>query len=137
MKKQKDELKWLEINEVGDHLQDFENNKLNRAMDTLMVLKGKEPYEVTKTLEAEGFTEVSDTDAEVFLCGVETTLKRANQLFKTMGLDLEFQLVDLAEHSDYMLVKTNDTPKTVAKRIHKAAGLPYKAPKQEKVYSPF
>ena len=127
----KAELTYFDLDTVGTHLQEFENAKLNKAMNKMLVLKGEQET-ITQAMEKEGFSDITDVDEQVFYCGMETTLKRVNEMFKAQGMDLEFRLADMIEYTDYMLVKTNETPVSVAKKVHKIAGLPYRAPKKEK-----
>jgi len=88
MRKEKNALAEINTNALGDYLEDYQNETLNRAMDKLLVMN---EGEMSLDSILSQFTEVEDVDYDLALVAVNETLKSVNQVFRNMGIDLEFK----------------------------------------------
>ena len=109
-------LKDIDSNELGDHLEDFCNEALNKKLRKFLVLDS--PSNIEDILERAEFEDVEDIDVRVGIAVAEATLVEVNKVLKAQGIDFEFRRFDMVEYETYMLVNTNDKKlEAVAQRV--------------------
>jgi hypothetical protein len=116
MRKEKNALAEINTNALGDYLEDYQNETLNRAMDKLLVMN---EGEMSLDSILSQFTEVEDVDYDLALVAVNETLKSVNQVFRNMGIDLEFKSADFVDYGGFILTVPSDSPADIAQRIRK------------------
>ena len=109
-------LKEIDSNNLGDYLEDYGNDALNKKLsDNFLVLDYEANIELI--LEAGGFTEVIDADVDAGIAVAEATLAEVNKVLKAQGIQWEFKSFDSADYTSYMLVNINDDIKATAQRV--------------------
>jgi hypothetical protein len=109
-------LKDIDSNELGDHLEDYCNESLNKKLRKFLVLDS--PSNIEDILEKAKFEEVEDIDVRVGIAVAEATLVEVNRVLKAQGIEFAFQRFDMVEYDTYMLVNTNDKKlEAVAQRV--------------------
>ena len=120
------ELSWIDSNDIGEHIEDFGDETLNKAFGKFCIMDDQ--IALLKVLTDEvGYNddEVADGDLVIVHKTVEETLKQVNLVFKNLGIDLEFKSADMVEYGAYMLTGKGDTPEDMGHRIRKlVAGQP-------------
>ena len=106
----------FDLNDCADHF-DYESRAQWMKIDRFVVADGQDYDRVME--ESFGFDEPTEGEYEAFDAGVKYTLTKLNKAFKAAGLSLEIAEVDLVEAMGFMLVRTDDTPETFAKRALK------------------
>jgi hypothetical protein len=108
-------LKDIDSNKLGDHLEDYCNDALNKRLHKFMVLD--DPANIETILEKADFEEVDDTDVRVGIAVAEATLIQVNKVLKAQGIDFEFRRFDAIEYDTYMLVHRKENLKATAERV--------------------
>jgi len=116
------ELNWIDANDIGTGIDDFEDPTLNRAFGKFCVMDDQGAYNTFLEQDL-GYCDDeinNDTCALVHDTVVET-LKQVNLVFKNLGIDLEFKQADMVEYVGFMLTGKGDTPEDMAHRIRRLA----------------
>jgi len=109
-------LKDIDSNKLGDHLEDYCNEALNKKLRKFLVLDS--PSNIEDILEKAEFEDVEDIDVRVGIAVAEATLLEVNRVLKAQGIQFEFRRFDMVEYETYMLVNTNDKKlSAVAQRV--------------------
>ena len=109
-------LKEIDSNKLGDYLEDFCNESLNKKLRKFLVLDS--PSNIEDILDKAEFEEVEDIDVRVGIAVAEATLLEVNRALKAQGIEFEFRKFDMVEYETYMLVNTNDKKlAAVAQRV--------------------
>jgi len=108
-------LKDIDSNKLGDHLEDYCNEALNKKLRKFLVLDS--PSNIEDILDKADITEVEDIDVRVGIAVAEATLVEVNKVLKAQGIDFEFRRFDMADYDTYMLVNTNENLKATAERV--------------------
>ena len=108
-------LKEIDSNNLGDYLEDYGNDDLNKKLNKFLVLDYEANIELI--LEAGGFTEVTDADVDAGIAVAEATLAEVNKVLKAQGIQWEFKSFDSVDYTSYMLVNINDDIKATAQRV--------------------
>jgi transcriptional/translational regulatory protein YebC/TACO1 len=109
-------LKDIDSNALGDHLEDFCNEALNKKLRKFLVLDS--PSNIEDILDKAKFEDVEDIDIRVGIAVAEATLVEVNKVLKAQGIEFQFQRFDMVEYETYMLVNTNDKKlEAVAQRV--------------------
>jgi len=106
----------FDLNEACDHF-DSEKPSNWKKIGKFIVADGQEYAEVM--LKEFDYDEVNDGEYEAFQAGVQYALTKMNIALDAADLPLEIAGVDLVESMGYMLVRTDDTPESFAKRVMK------------------
>ena len=109
------QLKAIDSNKLGDYLEDYCNDTLNKRLRKFLILDDQSSIE--NILDQAGFTEVTSTDIDVGIAVAEATLAEVNRVLKAQGIEFEFKSFDAIEYTAYMLVNTNDKVKATAQRV--------------------
>jgi hypothetical protein len=109
------QLKDIDSNKLGDHLEDYCNEDLNKQLRKFLVLD--DPANIENILDKAGFEDVEDTDIRVGIAVAEATLVEVNRVLKAQGIDFEFRRFDMIEYETYMFVNTKDKLKATAQRV--------------------
>ena len=112
----------IDTNEIGDHIEDFDNPDLNRAFGKFCIMDDQGAYRNFLEQDLNYYDEEinNDTCALVHETVVET-LKQVNLVFKNLGIDLEFKQADMVEYVAFMLTGKGDTPEDMGVRIRRLA----------------
>jgi len=108
-------LKDIDSNKLGDYLEDYCNEALNKKLRKFLVLDS--PSNIEDILDKADITEVEDIDVRVGIAVAEATLLEVNRALKAQGIDFEFRRFDMAEYDTYMLVNTKENLKATAERV--------------------
>jgi hypothetical protein len=108
-------LKDIDSNELGDHLEDYCNEALNKKLRKFLVLDS--PSNIEDILDKADITEVEDIDVRVGIAVAEATLVEVNRVLKAQGIDFEFRRFDMVEYETYMLVHRKENLKATAERV--------------------
>jgi hypothetical protein len=114
------ELSWIDSNDIGEHIEDFNDLELNKAFGKFCVMDDQGAF--CKVLEDEvGFDpdEIDSSHVDIVQKTVDETLKQVNLVFKSLGIDLEFKQADMVEYTAYILTGKGDTPEDMAMRIRR------------------
>ena len=114
------ELSWIDSNEIGEHIEDFNDPELNKAFGKFCIMDDQ--MALYKVLENEvGFDseEIDEGHVDIVQKTVEETLKQVNLVFKSLGIALEFKQADMVEYTAYMLTGKGDTPEDMGMRIRR------------------
>ena len=114
------ELSWIDSNDIGEHIEDFNDPELNKAFGKFCIMDDQ--MALYKVLENEvGYDneEIDPGHVDIVQKTVEETLKQVNLVFKSLGIDLEFKQADMVEYTAYMLTGKGDTPEDMAMRIRR------------------
>jgi hypothetical protein len=106
----------FDLNEACDHF-DSEKPSNWKKIGKFIVADGQEYAEVM--LKEFDYDEVHDGEYQAFQAGVQYALTKMNIALDAADLPLEIAGVDLVESMGYMLVRTDDTPESFAKRVMK------------------
>ena len=106
----------FDLNEACDHF-DCTDQRAWKKIRPFIVADGEEYAEVM--LKEFDYDEVNDGEYEAFQAGVQYALTKMNIALDAADLPLEIAGVDLVESMGYMLVRTDDTPESFAKRVMK------------------
>jgi len=106
----------FDLNEACDHF-DSEKQSNWKKIGKFIVADGQEYTQVM--LKEFDYDEVNDGEYEAFQAGVQYALTKMNIALDAADLPLEIAGVDLVESMGYMLVRTDDTPESFAKRVMK------------------
>ena len=109
------QLKAIDSNKLGDYLDEYCNDDLNKRPRKFLILDDQSNIE--NILDQAGFTEVTSTDVDVGITVAEATLVEVNRALKAQGIEFEFKSFDAVEYTAYMLVNTNDKVKATAQRV--------------------
>jgi hypothetical protein len=109
------QLKAIDSNKLGDHLDEYCNDDLNKRLRKFLILDSQSNIE--NILDQAGFTDVTGTDVDAGIAVAEATLVEVNRVLKAQGIDFEFKSFDAIEYTAYMLVNTNDKVKATAQRV--------------------
>jgi len=114
------ELAWIDSNDVGEHIEDFGDETLNKAFGKFCIMDDQIAFHKVLTDEV-GFDddEIDNGHYDIVQKTVEETLKQVNLVFKNLGIDLEFKQADMVEHYAYMLTGKGDTPEDMGVRIRR------------------
>ena len=112
----------IDTNEIGEHIEDFDNPDLNRAFGKFCIMDDQGAYRNFLEQDLNYYDEEinNDTCALVHETVVET-LKQVNLVFKNLGIDLEFKQADMVEYVAFMLTGKGDTPEDMGVRIRRLA----------------
>ena len=106
----------FDLNEACDHF-DSEKQSNWKKIGKFIVADGQEYAHI---MESEfDFEDVGSGEYEAFQAGVQYALTKMNIALDAADLPLEIAGVDLVESMGYMLVRTDDTPESFAKRVMK------------------
>jgi hypothetical protein len=108
-------LKDIDSNKLGDYLEDYCNESLNKKLRKFLVLDS--PSNIEDILDKADITEVEDIDVRVGIAVAEATLLEVNRVLKAQGIQFEFRRFDMVEYETYMLVNTNENLKATAERV--------------------
>jgi hypothetical protein len=109
------QLKAIDSNKLGDHLDEYCNDELNKRLNKFLILDSQSSIE--NILDQAGFTDVTSTDIDAGIAVAEATLVEVNRALKAQGIEFEFKSFDAIEYTTYMLVNTNDKVKATAQRV--------------------
>jgi hypothetical protein len=109
------QLKDIDSNRLGDHLEDYCNEALNKRLHKFLVLD--DPGNIEKILEKADFEEVTNEDIMVGIAVAEATLVDVNRVLKAQGIQFQFRRFDAIDYDTYMLVNTNENLKATALRV--------------------
>ena len=112
----------IDTNEIGDHIEDFGDDILNKAFGKFCIMDDQRAYN-TFLEEEMGYCddEVDNEMCTIVHDTVVETLKQVNLVFKNLGIDLEFKSADMVEHVAFMLTGKGDTPEDMGVRIRRLA----------------
>jgi hypothetical protein len=115
------ELAWIDSNDIGEHIEDFDNPDLNKAFGKFCIMDDQCAYNTI--LEDMGYCEdeVDNEQCTIVHDTVVETLKQVNLVFKNLGIALEFKQADMVEYTAYMLTGKGDTPEDMGQRIRRLA----------------
>lgn len=111
-------LKDIDSNKLGDHLEDYCNEALNKKLRKFLVLDS--PSNIEDILDKAGLTKIEEVTNDDILVGIavaEATLVEVNKVLKAQGIDFEFRRFDMADYDTYMLVNTKENLKATAERV--------------------
>jgi len=109
------QLKNIDGNKLGNHLEDYCNEELNERLRKFMVLDSQSSIE--DILEKAEFTEITWTDVSAGIVVAEATLVEVNRVLKAQGIDFAFRRFDAIDYHSYMLVNTKENLKGTAQRV--------------------
>ena len=115
-------LKDIDSNKLGDYLEDYCNEALNKRLRKFLVLD--DPGNIEQILEKANFEEVTNEDILVGIAVAEATLVDVNRVLKAQGINFQFRRFDAVDYDTYMLVNTNENLKATAQRVRE---FPFKA----------
>jgi hypothetical protein len=110
------QLKDIDSNKLGDYLEDYCNEDLNKRLRKFLVLDDP-ASNIEDILDKAGFKDVEDIDIRVGIAVAEATLVEVNRVLKAQGIDFEFKRFDMVDYDAYMLVNTNEKLKATARRV--------------------
>lgn len=114
------ELNWIDANDIGEHIEDFSDPKLNEAFGKFCVMDDQGAlYKVLVDEVGYDYDEIDEGHVDIVHKTVEETLKQVNLVFKNLGIDLEFKQADMVEYVGYMLTGKGDTPEDMGVRIRR------------------
>jgi hypothetical protein len=113
------ELNWIDSNDIGEHIEDFDDPELNKAFGKFCIMDDQRAYNTL--LEDMGYCddEIDNENCTIVHDTVVETLKQVNLVFKNLGIDLEFKQADMVEHVAFMLTGKGDTPEDMGQRIRR------------------
>ena len=114
------ELAWIDTNDIGEHIEDFGDETLNKAFGKFCIMDDEMSFHKVLTDEM-GYDddEVDSSHVDIVQKTVEETLKQVNVVFKNLGIDLEFKQADMVEYYAYMLTGKGDTEEDMGQRIRR------------------
>ena len=111
-----DKFPSFDLNEACDFF-DCEKQANWKKIGKFIVADGDEYSSIM--LKEFDYDEVNDGEYEAFMRGVQYALTKMNIALDAADLPLEVAEVDLGNNMGYMLVRTDDTPESFAKRALK------------------
>lgn len=111
-----DNFNSFDLNEACDYF-DCVDQKAWNKIRPFIVADGQD-YE-TVMVENFDFEDVTDSEHEAFMRGVQYAMTKMNMAFERAGVELEVAEVDLVEASGFMLVRVDDDPESFVKRVMK------------------
>lgn len=109
----------IDTNEIGEHIEDFGDETLNRAFGKFCIMDDQVAfYDILGDMGYDK-DEADSGHVDIVQKTVEETLKQVNVVFKNLGIDLEFKQADMVEYYAFMLTGKGDTPEDMAHRIRK------------------
>jgi hypothetical protein len=110
----------IDTNEIGEHIEDFGNETLNKAFGKFCIMDDQGAFHKVLSDEV-GYDEdeVDSGHLDIVQKTVEETLKQVNVVFKNLGIALEFKQADMVEYYAYMLTGKGDTPEDMGQRIRR------------------
>jgi len=108
-------LKDIDSNQLGNHLEDYCDQGLNKRLRKFLALDDEGNIE--NILDKADFEEVTNEDIEVGIAVAEATLVEVNRVLKAQGIDFEFRRFSMIEYDAYMFVNTKDKLKATAQRV--------------------
>jgi len=114
------ELAWIDTNDIGEHIEDFGDETLNKAFGKFCIMDDEMSFRNVLTDEV-GFDdeEVDNGHLDIVQKTVEETLKQVNLVFRNLGIALEFKQADMVEYTAYMLTGKGDTEEDMGVRIRR------------------
>ena len=115
-------LAWIDANDIGEGIEDFDDPELNAAFGKFCVMDDQCAY--NNFLEHDlGYCddEISNETCALVHDTVVETLKQVNLVFKNLGIDPEFRQADMVEYVGFILTGKGDTPEDMARRIRRLA----------------
>jgi hypothetical protein len=114
------ELSWIDSNDIGEHIEDFGDENLNKAFGKFCIMDDEMSFTTVLTDEV-GYDEdeVDSGHLDIVQKTVEETLKQVNLVFKNLDIALEFKQADMVEYTAYMLTGKGDTPEDMGQRIRR------------------
>lgn len=109
------QLKDIDSNKLGDYLEDYCNDTLNKRLHKFMVLD--DPGNIENILEAADFEDITNEDIMVGIAVAEATLVQVNKVLKAQGIEFAFRRFDAVDYDAYMLVNTNENLRATAQRV--------------------
>ena len=118
--KKQERLSDIDTNEIGEHIEDFGDETLNKAFGKFCIMDDEMSFHKVLTDEM-GYDddEVDPDHVDIVQKTVEETLKQVNLVFKNLGIALEFKEADMVEYSSYMLTGKGDTEEDMGVRIRR------------------
>jgi hypothetical protein len=114
------ELNWIDTNDIGEGIDDFNDPKLNEAFGKFCIMDDQRAYNNFLEQDLGYYEEEVDNDTCALVHDtVVETLKQVNLVFKNLGIDLEFKQADMVEYVGFMLTGKGDTPEDMAHRIRR------------------
>ena len=113
------ELAWIDSNDIGEHIEDFGDETLNKAFGKFCIMDDELAFAKVLTDGLDYDEEVDSDHLDIVQKTVEETLKQVNLVFKNLGIDLEFKEADMVEYSAYMLTGKGDTEEDMGVRIRR------------------
>jgi hypothetical protein len=113
------ELSWIDSNDIGEHIEDFGDDALNKAFGKFCIMDDQIAFH--NVLGDMGYEqdEVDPDHVDIVQKTVEETLKQVNLVFRNLGIALEFKQADMVEYTAYMLTGKGDTPEDMGVRIRR------------------
>ena len=113
------ELAWIDSNDIGEHIEDFGDDALNKAFGKFCIMDDQIAFH--DVLGDMGYEqdEVDPDHVDIVQKTVEETLKQVNLVFRNLGIALEFKQADMVEYTAYMLTGKGDTPEDMGVRIRR------------------
>lgn len=108
-------LKDIDSNKLGDYLEDYCNDTLNKRLHKFLVLD--DPSNIETILEAADFEDITNEDILVGIAVAEATLAQVNRVLKAQGIEFAFRRFDAVDYDAYMLVNTNENLRATAQRV--------------------
>lgn len=109
------QLKDIDSNKLGDYLEDYCNDTLNKRLHKFLVLD--DPANIETILEQAEFEDIEDIDVRVGIAVAEATLVQVNKVLKAQNIDFQFRRFDAVDYDAYMLVNTNENLRATAQRV--------------------
>jgi len=114
------ELNWIDANDIGEGIDDFNDPELNKAFGKFCIMDDQNAYGNFLVEELGYLDEELDNGTHALVHDtVVETLKQVNLVFKNLGIDLEFKQADMVEYVGFMLTGKGDTPEDIAHRIRR------------------
>jgi hypothetical protein len=113
------ELAWIDSNDIGEHIEDFGDETLNKAFGKFCIMDDQIAFH--DVLGDMGYEqdEIDPDHVDIVQKTVEETLKQVNLVFRNLGIALEFKQADMVEYTAYMLTGKGDTPEDMGVRIRR------------------
>ena len=113
------ELSWIDSNDIGEHIEDFGDDALNKAFGKFCIMDDQIAFH--DVLGDMGYEqdEIDPDHVDIVQKTVEETLKQVNLVFRNLGIALEFKQADMVEYTAYMLTGKGDTPEDMGVRIRR------------------
>ena len=118
--KKQERLSDIDTNEIGEHIEDFGDETLNKAFGKFCIMDDEMSFHKVLTDEM-GYDddEVDPDHVDIVQKTVTERLKQVNLVFKNLGIALEFKEADMVEYSSYMLTGKGDTEEDMGVRIRR------------------